>query len=186
MEFEATNAFVLTWACFIVALLVLECPERLFNPLFDVLDRIPTHHGIRNCLRIPSRTLYVFNHQRVTLYNYVVVGLYIFSNGLLFARPDLSDGFQIVRADSDELRRRAAVAATINLVPVVLGGRTCFLVDAFNIPLQRYYFAHHWLARLAVVEMTMHAVLHVRSGTEWTTQAVCGLVVSAPCPYKQG
>ena len=172
---DAAKAYVITWACICAAFLIYKWPERLLKPLLH--ERTWVCRAARGVLGLPSRTLYIWSHQRITLCHYMILSCYVLGNGLLFVRPEWDDGFRAIRVSPEETRRRAAVLAGLNLAPVVLGGRTCLLLDSFNISLQHYYFAHHWLARLAIVEMTVHAALHVQTDIVWTAQAVCGLTV---------
>jgi len=177
---DATEAYVIVWACAFATVLIYKCPERLLKPVLQFFEWSRFYQGARIARRIPFHTLYEWDGQRITICHYLVLFSYALGNGLLFARPAWSSGFHIVRASREEVRRRAAVAASINLVPVVLGGRTCLVLDSFNISLQHYYFAHHWLARLATVQMTMHAALHLGANPAWNTQTTCGLIVLLP------
>lgn len=178
---EAAKIYVIFWACALGALFVYKCPKRLVMPLWlPVSRRLPdsVRYGPCRFLRLPCRTLYFWHYLRVTVNHYVLVLIYILGNGLLFVRPEVSNGFRIVKASSEETQKRAVIAAVTNLVPVTLGGQTCFLADAINIPLQQYYFVHHWLARIAVAQILIHVGYHARNGIVWTAHTVFGLIVS--------
>lgn len=69
--------------------------------------------------------------------------------------------------------RRAAVVATINMVPLFLGGRTNLVVDFLRIPLSTYYIFHHWIGRIAIIQCMLHSaiVLNRLSSIEQTALA---------------
>ncbi|RSL89657.1 hypothetical protein CEP52_014849 [Fusarium oligoseptatum] len=71
--------------------------------------------------------------------------------------------------------RRAALAAVLNLIPVILGGRTCHIADFLGLSLQFYYLVHHWLARLALLQTLVHAGIYIRQQERWTVQSGMGL-----------
>ncbi|KAF4997701.1 hypothetical protein FDECE_12008 [Fusarium decemcellulare] len=71
--------------------------------------------------------------------------------------------------------RRAALAAALNLIPVILGGRTCHIADFLGLSLQFYYLLHHWLARLVLLQTLIHAGIHMRQQERWTVQSGMGL-----------
>lgn len=73
--------------------------------------------------------------------------------------------------------RRAALAAALNLIPVILGGRTCHVADFLGLSLQFYYLLHHWLARLALLQTVVHAGIHIRQQERWTFQSGMGFAV---------
>ena len=181
-KMEATKAYVITWVCLFITYLILKWPKKLLRPALDPCIRLLPRFIQKwpRYFKIHRRTLYSWNSQRVTLTHYIICFVYLVGNVLLFVRPTFKKGVAIVKTDSDERQRRAAVAGLTNLVPVIFGGRTCFLADAFNIPLQQYYFAHHWLARLAVIEITVHVIAQTHGGLVWTGHAAVGLTVQAP------
>jgi predicted ferric reductase len=105
---------------------------------------------------------------RITMLHLVLSAAYLAAN----------IAFLMVGVNNNQARaRRAAIAASTNLVLVAAGGRTNVLADSVGVPYQPYYFAHHWLGRLAIAEATVHGVLN-RDGKR-TKQWVFGLVVSA-------
>lgn len=175
---EATQIYAISWACILATFCLLRWPKRLVKHLFGpLITRLPNLvlHGIHKSLKFPQRTLYFWRYERVTIKHHAYLLAYMFGNGLLFVKPDLNNGFRII--NSDKTQNRAAVAAMVNLVPVILGGRSCVIADAFDIPLHWYYFSHHWLARLAAVEVIMHVGIHAKRGIAWTAHAVFGLIV---------
>ena len=80
--------------------------------------------------------------------------------------------------DKTDISTRAAIAAITNLVPIMLGGRTNILADYIGVSLQSYYLVHHWLARLVIGEVIIHAGFARKD--KWTLQAIFGLVVRIP------
>lgn len=64
-----------------------------------------------------------------------------------------------------EQSNRAAMMASINLIPLFCGGRTSILVDRLGIPLHSYYLAHHWIGRVVVVQGLLHAGLALSNAT---------------------
>ncbi|KAG4258492.1 hypothetical protein FPRO03_03446 [Fusarium proliferatum] len=71
--------------------------------------------------------------------------------------------------------KRAALAAILNLIPVVLGGRTCHVADFLGISLQFYYLLHHWMARISLLQSFVHAGIHIRLQESWTTMSGMGV-----------
>lgn len=74
--------------------------------------------------------------------------------------------------------RRAGLAAVLNLIMVILGGRTCYIADLFGISLQFYYLLHHWMARVAFLQSLVHAGIRVRQQERWTSVSGIGMAVS--------
>lgn len=177
---EATKIYVISWACILTIFCLFWWPKRLIKRLFGpIIARSPTLvlKGFQYCLKLPQRTLYFWRYERVTAQHYAFLLVCVLGNGLLFVKPGLNNGFHIAKANSDETQKRAAVAALANLVPVILGGRSCVIADAIDVPIHQYYFAHRWLSRLAIIEIIMHVVIHAKKGIEWTAHAVFGLIV---------
>ncbi|KAH7175742.1 hypothetical protein EDB81DRAFT_939855 [Dactylonectria macrodidyma] len=71
--------------------------------------------------------------------------------------------------------RRAALAAALNLIPVILGGRTCHVADFLGLSLHFYYLLHHWLARIALLQTVVHAGIHIHQQERWTVQSGMGI-----------
>ncbi|KAH8878677.1 hypothetical protein GQ53DRAFT_834785 [Thozetella sp. PMI_491] len=75
----------------------------------------------------------------------------------------------------------AALAASINLVPVLLGGRTSRLADIIGVSRPTYYVAHHWIGRIAVVEGLVHAAISLHAavgGPPFDPVAISGCIVA--------
>ena len=53
---------------------------------------------------------------------------------------------------AEDLQRRAAVMAVINLTPLFLGSKTNPLIDVSGVPLPTYYLCYHWIGRVVIVE----------------------------------
>lgn len=84
----------------------------------------------------------------------------------------------------EDLQRRAAVLAVINLTPLFLGGRTNPLADASGVSLPTYYLYHHWIGRVAIVEGLTHSIFMLtRSRADHIT--VSGYVVGPSCPESE-
>ncbi|KAI1340611.1 hypothetical protein F5Y15DRAFT_45284 [Xylariaceae sp. FL0016] len=73
------------------------------------------------------------------------------ANGILLGWPS-----------KDDISKRAALASLINLVPLSFGGKTNPLMSFVGLPLSKYYFAHHWLGRVAFVEAFIHLFVSLR------------------------
>ncbi|KFY65338.1 hypothetical protein V496_02645 [Pseudogymnoascus sp. VKM F-4515 (FW-2607)] len=58
-----------------------------------------------------------------------------------------------------DLISRTGVMASINMVPLFLGGRTSIVVDMLGVSVHSYYLAHHWIGRVVVVQGLIHAGL---------------------------
>jgi NAD(P)H-flavin reductase len=75
----------------------------------------------------------------------------------------------------------AALAASINLVPLMLGGRTSRVVDVIGVSRPVYYVAHHWIGRTAIAEALVHASIGlnaVAKGQAFDPMALSGCIVS--------
>jgi hypothetical protein len=72
----------------------------------------------------------------------LLVSAYIAGNGVAVALQ-ASKGAMITRS--------AALAASINLVPLLLVGRTSCVADVFGVFRPVYYVAHHWIGCTAIV-----------------------------------
>ena len=115
------------------------------------------------------RSAWIWDNRRVTKLQVLVLLLYIAANAIfMFATPD----YKIIQ-------KRAAAAAATNLVPLMMGGRTCLVADAFGMPLQIYYFMHHWLGRLGFIESLVHAAIqiHLEADMSGKLQEATGLLV---------
>ena len=151
-------------------------PEQLYVALFGSLAiAVALHFAL---LKLPYRRLMRVNDRlpetrrwngmRITFLHVVPFAAYL----------GVNVAFLMVGVKNNQARaRRAAVAAATNLVLVVAGGRTNALANSVGVPYQLYYFAHHWLARVAIAEATVHGVLN--RGGKRTTQWVFGFLVSA-------
>lgn len=58
-----------------------------------------------------------------------------------------------------DLISRTGVMASVNMVPLFLGGRTSIVVDLLGVSVHSYYLAHHWIGRVVVVQGLIHAAL---------------------------
>lgn len=175
MELQANTAFFIFWVCFFMGILLCRIPERLPRQVLGrwecLLPRLSGHRR-HKWVTIPHRTLHYWDHQRVTLFHYVILLFYAAGNGLFFLNAE----------DLKEVQRRAAIACILNLVPVILAGRTRLLADALNLSFQQHYLVHHWFAWIAIVEAVIHAGIIVRGGMPKTGQSTCGLLVRPTTP----
>ncbi|KAK4151067.1 hypothetical protein C8A00DRAFT_36296 [Chaetomidium leptoderma] len=55
----------------------------------------------------------------------------------------------------------AALAASINLIPLLLGGRTSRVADVIGVSRPTYYVAHYWIGRTAIIEGLVHAAIRL-------------------------
>ncbi|KAL2166209.1 hypothetical protein VTG60DRAFT_3124 [Thermothelomyces hinnuleus] len=77
----------------------------------------------------------------------------------------------------------AALAASINLIPLLLGGRTSRVADVIGVSRPAYYVAHYWIGRIAIVEGLVHAAIGLNAvarGQAFDPIAVSGCIVSLP------
>lgn len=81
---------------------------------------------------------------------------------------------------SNDLMIRTGTMASINLIPLLLGGRTNLVAEFLGSSLHTYYLAHHWLGRLAVLQSMLHVGLVLTKGEPWTfhTSQIPGISVS--------
>ena len=79
-----------------------------------------------------------------------------------------------------DLISRTGVMASINMVPLFLGGRTSIVVDLLGVSMHSYYLAHHWIGRVVAVQGLIHAILAMRKiqTTTFDATQVTGLSVS--------
>lgn len=84
-----------------------------------------------------------------------------------------------IRSRAD-LIARSGMMASINLVPLFLGGRTSMLANFLGISLHTYYLTHHWIGRLVVIQSLLHVALVIAAGKPWTfdSSQVSGISVS--------
>lgn len=106
-----------------------------------------------------------------------LVGSYIIINGACMGLG--------IRTTSD-LLIRSGVMASINLIPLFLGGRTSIISDFLGISIHTYYLAHHWIGRIVIIQSLVHVGLVIATGTPWTfdSSQISGLSVSSPCGFK--
>jgi hypothetical protein len=110
----------------------------------------------------------------------LLVGTYIFINGLCMGL--------CIECNSD-LMSRTGMMASINLIPLFLGGRTSVLANFLGISLHTYYLAHHWVGRVVIIQGLLHVGLVVASGKPWTLDSfqISGISVRhLSYPYYHG
>ncbi|TVY13064.1 Ferric/cupric reductase transmembrane component 7 [Lachnellula arida] len=95
----------------------------------------------------------------VTRLNGALVGSFIIINGFCM-------GLGI--KNTSDLIVRSGTMASINLIPLFLGGRTSMFANFLGISLHTYYLAHHWIGRVVIVQALLHVSLVLASGKPWT------------------
>ena len=100
-----------------------------------------------------------------------LVGIYIILNGFCMGLGIKS---------SAELLTRSGLMASINLIPLFMGGRTSMLANLLGISLHTYYLAHHWIGRVVIVQSLIHVGLVISSRKPWTIDSIqiTGITVS--------
>lgn len=79
----------------------------------------------------------------------------------------LINGFSMglgIKTRSD-LMIRSGVMASINIIPLFLGGRTSVLANFVGISLHTYYIGHHWVGRIVILQGILYVGLAIASGT---------------------
>tara|TARA_R110002060_G_scaffold32988_4_gene43708 strand:+ start:1270 stop:1782 length:513 start_codon:yes stop_codon:yes gene_type:complete len=107
----------------------------------------------------------------VTRFHGSLIGSYIVLNGFCMGLG--------IRSTTD-LLLRSGTMASINLIPLFLGGRTNMLSDFMGISLHSYYLAHHWIGRIVILQSLIHVGLVIRAKTPWTFDSfqIAGITVS--------
>lgn len=78
------------------------------------------------------------------------------------------------------------LAATVNLIPLLLGGRTSRVADVIGLSRPSYYVTHRWIGRVVILEALVHTSLGlvpVVQSQEFEPLAISGCLVSSlPLP----
>lgn len=82
----------------------------------------------------------------------LLVSAYIAGNGIAVA-------LKAVRGAT--ITNSAALAASINLIPLLLGGRTSRVADVIGVSRPAYYVAHQWIGCTAIIEGLVHAAVRL-------------------------
>ncbi|KAI9774702.1 MAG: hypothetical protein M1839_001663 [Geoglossum umbratile] len=69
--------------------------------------------------------------------------------------------------------------ASVNMMPLFLGGRTSSLVNSIGIPLHTHYLVHHWIGRIAVMQGLLHASLAILSSNIVVKHSASGITVAS-------
>jgi hypothetical protein len=90
--------------------------------------------------------------------------------------------------NSSDLIIRSGTMASINLMPLFLGGRTSILADFLGVSLHTYYLAHHWIGRMVIFQGIIHVALVLTSGKPWTfdSSQISGISVGSPKTILSG
>lgn len=107
----------------------------------------------------------------VTRLHGALIGSYIIINGFCM-------GLGI--HNMSDLIIRSGTMASINIVPLFLGGRTNILANFMGISLHTYYLAHHWIGRVVIAQSLVHVALVIAVGKPWTfdSSQISGISVS--------
>lgn len=88
-----------------------------------------------------------------------LVGAYLGINGFCMGLG--------VKTTSDVISR-AGIMASVNLIPLFLGGRTNALANFIGISIHSYYIAHHWIGRVVIIQSLLHVAFVLAAGQPWT------------------
>lgn len=77
-----------------------------------------------------------------------------------------------------QLEKRAALMAIINMVPLFLGGRTNPVADALGISIQSYYFAHNWIGRVFILEAMLYSIIVLTLRPRPGPTTTSGIIIS--------
>ena len=106
---------------------------------------------------------------RVTIGQAVALAAYATINGFLM----------IPWRSSSDLMSRCGMLASVNIVPLFLGGRTSFLAEFLGLQLHTYYLAHHWIGRMVVLQGLLHTTLAITSvGQSTDTSGIWVILIS--------
>jgi hypothetical protein len=106
----------------------------------------------------------------ITRFQAMFIITYVAANGILMSID--------IHSISD-LQHRAGALATVNIMPLFLGGRMNIFLDYVGMSLHSYHMMHHWVGRTVVVQGFLHAVLAIYSTTKWeyNKSQISGIVV---------
>ena len=90
--------------------------------------------------------------------------LYVVWN-VIFLVIDVHQNRIVLVQSVQKYSTRLGIMASINMIPLFLGGRTSSLADGLGVPLHAYYLVHHWVGRVVVFQGLLHAILVLGSGT---------------------
>ncbi|KAH8595143.1 hypothetical protein B0O99DRAFT_512693 [Bisporella sp. PMI_857] len=93
-------------------------------------------------------------YNSITRFQFLLLVLYGIANGLCLLLPPLT---------VNAARSRAGFMACFNMLPLFLGERTSVIAKIVNIPLTSYFFAHHWIGRMAILHSFIHMFLAIAS-----------------------
>lgn len=93
----------------------------------------------------------------ITRLEALLLVVYIVLNGVALG-VGIQDGGRLIY-----LRRRSAIMASINMIPLFMGGRTSCLAETLGVPRHAYYLAHHWVGRVVIAQGLLHSILVITS-----------------------
>lgn len=149
--FDIINLYAISIAG-IFAVLLIRWASRFATPYVPYVRSWTLSHIIYPLL-IPRR-----KWMSITYIEAALLGAYVIANGVCM-------GVKVY--GTSDLMLRSGMMASVNLIPLFLGGRTNLLANNFGIPLHSYYLAHHWVGRMAIMQSLLHAGLAI-SSQNWT------------------
>lgn len=86
---------------------------------------------------------------------------------------------------TSDIISRAGIMASVNLIPLFLGGRTNALANFIGISIHSYYIAHHWIGRVVIAQSFLHVGFAIAAGQRWTFNSfqISGISVSKTNHY---
>jgi hypothetical protein len=91
---------------------------------------------------------------RITRFQTFLLGGYFIINGFCMG---------IGIHSTSDLISRSGLMASVNLIPLFLGGRTSMFSRVLGLSLHSYYLWHHWIGRVVVIQGLLHASLIFKS-----------------------
>jgi hypothetical protein len=135
---------VCTWYAIAIISLLVACVAISFRSDIFEIWRVFRRGHILNliCVRLVG--------SKVTISQALALLLYVAANGLCMGIG--------IHGRSD-LMIRSGCIASINLIPLFLGGRTNMICNLLRIPLPTYHLLHHWIGLMVFFQSLIHATL---------------------------
>jgi hypothetical protein len=77
-----------------------------------------------------------------------------------------------------QLATRSGLLAIINIVPLMLGGRTNFLLDRLSVNRNSHDSLHRWIGRVVLLQGLLHGILHLLEQDHRRTLDYRSIIVS--------
>jgi hypothetical protein len=91
---------------------------------------------------------------RITRFQTFLLGSYFVINGFVMG---------IGIHGTSDLISRSGLMASVNLIPLFLGGRTSMFSRVLGLSLHSYYLWHHWIGRVVVIQGLLHVSLIMKT-----------------------